>query len=234
MTIMLSEFQTAEGIILKVIPFRDYDQIVAIFTKEAGLIKVLCKKSRNKKGGAKSHYTPLTKVELVYKEQKGEIFNCHEISILDFYRHLRTELNHLNAACDIIQLLYQTQLVGKPAPRLFTLTEIYLKKIPQTQFPDILTTSFRLKLLKHEGILAHPLVCSVCLQPLHQEAFFFRGEVFCRLHYPMGASYLHENEIDVLYQLLNCKNYQELTEITLFSQTKNKIERYCKETMQKE
>jgi DNA repair protein RecO (recombination protein O) len=227
-----SPFQSAEGIILKVIPFRDYDQILVIFTQEAGLIKVLTKKNRSKKG-AKDRYMPLTKVEVIYQEKQGEIFNCQEVAILDIYRNLRTELSHLQVACDLLQILYQTQLLGKPAPQLFALVEFFLKKIPQTKFPDILTLSFRLKLLKHEGILTSPLVCSVCVDALNTLAFFYKGEWFCPKHYPFNSSALDEKELKIFYHLLDSKHYQDLAEMSIFPQTKIKIEKYFKESMQK-
>lgn len=231
-----SEFHTAEGIVVKVIPFRDYDQILAIFTREAGMIKVLQKGSRSKKRGVRGVQglcMPLTRVEIVYKEKKGEIFSCHELAHLGSYQALRHELSHLNAACDLLQVVYQTQLVGKPAPQLFALLKLYLDKMPFISSPCLLTTSFRLKLLKHEGVSTCPLACSYCLYPLLKEAFVYQGEVYCKDHQLRGSYSLQEIELGVLYKLMVCQSYQELAQTELFPQTKAKFERYFRERMQK-
>lgn len=229
-----SEFHTVEGIVVKVIPFRDCDQILAIFTREAGMIKVLHKGSRSKKRGMRGiQGMPLTRVEVVYKEKKGEIFSCHELAHLGSYQSLRHELSHLNAACDLLQVIYQTQMIGKPAPQLFSLLKFYLEKIPFISSPSLLTTSFRLKLLKHEGVSACPLACSHCLCPLLKEAFVYQGETYCQAHRMVGSYALQEIELGVLYKLMACQSYQQLTQIELFPQTKLKIERYFRERMQK-
>ncbi|CUI16021.1 DNA repair protein RecO [Candidatus Protochlamydia naegleriophila] len=228
-----SDFHTAEGIVVKVIPFRDYDQILVVFTREAGVIKVLHKGSRSKKRGVQGLCMPLTRIEVVYKEKKGEIFSCHELAHLGSYHALRHELSHLNAACDLLQVIYQTQLIGKPAPQLFALLKLYLEKIPSISSPCLLTTSFRLKLLKHEGVSAYPLACSHCLYPLLKEAFVYQGEAYCRDHRVAGSYALQEMELGVLYKLMVCQSYQELAQTELLPQTKTKLERYFRERMQK-
>ncbi|WP_068467159.1 DNA repair protein RecO [Candidatus Protochlamydia phocaeensis] len=230
---MSESFQRTEGIILRTIPFRDYDQILVLFTQDAGLIKLLYKGSRSKKRGVQGICMPLTRVEVIFKEKKGEIFSCQEISLLDSYRPLRQQLSSLEAGCELLQVLYATQWVGKPSPQLYALLKYYLEKIPAIPYPAILTTSFRLKLLKHEGLLTFPLRCSHCQQPLVSQAYSYQSDLFCLQHHVPGSLYLQQKELDVLYKLMDCKTFQDLTQVLLPADFKAKMEIFFKERMQK-
>src|SRR5437016_2934336 len=98
-------FQCVEGIILKVIPFGDYDQILSLFTAEAGLIKLIFKGSRSRRRGLQGVCIPLTVVQVVYKEKNSELFSCHEMTLVEPYRFLRTDLAQLQAACDMLNAI---------------------------------------------------------------------------------------------------------------------------------
>ena len=225
------EFKTAEGILLKVIPFQDYDQILVFFTLEAGLIKVLFRGSRSKRRGLLGLCMPLTRVEVIYKEKRGEIYIGCDIALLDSYRSLRKNLTHLNAACDLLQILYRSQWVGKPAPLLYALLKSYLEKIPFTADPQQFTASFRLKVLKHEGVASFPLACTDCQIHLEKEAYYSRGEFFCRFHKPGNFWALQENLPALIFQLTECRSCQELMGIEISDGGLKAIERYFQDVI---
>ena len=107
---MSQVFQCTEGVILRVIPFRDYDQILSLFTSDAGLIKVIYKGSRSKRRRGQGLYMPLTQVEVIYCEKQGEIFSCHEMVCIESFTFLRKELVFLEVACDLLQVILTSQL----------------------------------------------------------------------------------------------------------------------------
>lgn len=228
-----AEFKTAEGILLKVIPFQDYDQILVFFTLEAGLIKVLFRGSRSKKRGLLGLCIPLTRAEVIYKEKRGEIYSGCDIALLDSYRDLRKNLTHLNAACDLLQILYQTQWVGKPAPLLYALLKSYLEKIPFTGHPQQFTASFRLKVLKHEGVASFPIACTDCQSLLEKQAYYSRGEFFCCFHRPQNFCVLQENIPTLLFRLAECRSCQELAGIEVSEAGLKAIERYFQDVILK-
>jgi DNA repair protein RecO (recombination protein O) len=207
---MSQEFQRAEGIILRVIPFRDYDQILTLFTQEAGLIKVLYKGSRSKRRGLQGVCLPLNKVEVVYREKNSEIFICQEMTLLDSYAALRRTLSHLEAACDLLQVMARSQLVGKAAPQLYALLCFYLRKIPLTPDLKVSVLSFRLKLLIHEGLANFPLLCSACCQELHPQAYLHHAEWWCEQHHALGSTLWTADELQVLYGLATSQSYQDI------------------------
>ena len=211
-----------EGIVLRVIPFRDYDQIISIFTPENGLIKILHKGRSTKRKTGKSPCMPLTKVEAIYREGRGEIFNCLELNTLSIFPQLRKELLFLEVGCDLLQAVIDSQMEEKKAPHLYALLCSYLEKIPLTPNPRILTTSFQLKLLKHDGLIGFPLICTECGKPLTKEAFLSSEEFFCASHHPIEAEKIDSDDIDLLFCLTESRRFQELRllEISPFLQLK--------------
>ena len=213
---MPQSFQSTDGIILRVIPFRDYDQILTLFTQGAGMIKVIYKSSRSKRKGVQGLCIPLTRVEVIYQERNSEIFSCHEMALVDSYRTLRQKLTDLEVACDLLQIIAGSQLLGKAAPQLYSLLCFYLERIPQTPNPWVLAMSFRLKLLKHEGVIAFPLICSECGGILVKSAFVRETDWRCRDHQLPGSIFWEEEELQVIDRLTTCQNYRELITCPVF------------------
>jgi len=229
---MSQTIYSTEGIVLRVIPFREYDQIISIFTPEAGVIKVMYKGSRNKRNSGKGVSMPLTKVEVVYREKKGEIFSCFELNCIEMFPSLRTNLSFLETACDLLQVITDSQFMGKGAPQLYALLCYYLKKISQTADPWLLATSFRLKLLKHDGLVGFPLICSECSQLLRDEAFTQNGEGWCTVHQPRGSQKWDLEELHVIYRLAESLSYQEICSLEISSALQRKINYFFRGCLQ--
>jgi DNA repair protein RecO (recombination protein O) len=201
-------FKTTEGIILRAIPFQEKDSILVLFTQEVGLLKVFYKGSyRNPRP-----YPPLSQVEVLYWEKRSEICGCREIKLLNSFPLLRTQLSYLEAATDLLQALLSSQLVGKAAPEIYALLSFYLSKIPQTQDPKATALSFRLKLMKYEGLIRFPLICGECLQPLTTEAYTERADWWCERHQPPGSMSWNPQELQQLDRLTSCQTYREIAE----------------------
>lgn len=145
---MSSRYIHTEGVIIKSTEFQDRDHITTIFTRDSGILKLFLKKK---------NFTPLNQVEIVYSERKNEICSCHEISLLQSHAALRNQFHHLEAACDLLNALNISQLAGKPATPIYELLLFNLNKIHLEQDPSFFSSSFRLKILKYEGLLYFPL-----------------------------------------------------------------------------
>lgn len=215
-------FHRVEGIILKVIPFGDYDQILSLFTAEIGLVKLFIKGSRSRKRGLQGICIPLTGVEAIYKEKNSELFGCQEMTLIESYRFLRNDLNYLKAACDMLNAVESTQLPCKPAPQLYALLLYFLARIPDCTDLAALTASFRLKLLRHEGLITFPLECLFCQATL-KNAFHFQGETFCEAHRTAGTVEFEEEEVRLLEHLATCQSFQGIAETVLTEQFKSKF-----------
>lgn len=226
---MSRAYQKTEGIILNTISYRDYDQILTLFTAHAGLIKLMCYGSRSQKSKWRGLCLPLTRLEVVYQEKKGEIFVCRDLTLVDAHLWLKEEFNQLEAACDLLHTLNCSQMLGKEAPRLYALLLAYLKKIPYIADPWILAISFRLKLLKHEGMLSCPFVCQECGQSIWTEAYWSRLGMHCVFHLPLAAHRWNSQELGLIYQLVSCQHYKELSGLALPTGFRAKIHKFFHE-----
>lgn len=202
----MDPLRCAEGIILRVIPFRDHDMIVTLFTREEGVLKLFY----SGRGRARVACTPLMAVEVVYRERAGEIFGCQKMTCIHAYHHLRRRLVDLQVATDLLTVLLSSQLLGKSVPQLYALLLFYLEKIPQMADPFLLSASFRLKLLKHEGLIASPFACRVCGQELQERGALLGAEWRCLSHQTSGSILV--DDLLWFYRLMDCQSYREIAQ----------------------
>ena len=186
----------AEGIILHMVPYRNYDQILTVFTENQGVIKLFCKKERT----PWHRFTPLTKIECVYREGKSELCPCEDISLLDSYLSLRNHLVHLEAGCHLIQSIYKSQLLDREAAPLYQLLIYYLDRIPELSDPYLLVISFKLKILQYEGLLN----LSVSNSQLSTDQY----------------------ELDQLHVLAYGRSYRDISQLTVSDELKAKIDAF--------
>lgn len=204
----------SQGIVIQAIAFRDYDQILTVFTQEAGLIKAIIKGSNRKKKNSGGGLTPLMRVDMTWSDGKGDLAKAEEVVPLQHYSAIRQNLDLLEAGCDLLHAIKASQLVGKAVPALYQLLLIYLEKLPEVTHPAILTTSFRLKILKHEGLLSFPLQCFECQQVL-SSAMQHGGSIYCALHAPFGGELLTEEDVAIMDLLTNSLSFSTLSQVKL-------------------
>jgi DNA repair protein RecO len=132
------------GLLLHTTPYLGRKKILKIFTPD-GLLTCITASPR-------IPTDPFCLAEWVYKKTQTEIYPLLDATLLDSLHHLRENFATLTAAGSIAQDLLKTQMPHKPAPEIFELATLYLKKLPLN--PSTLAASFRLKLLYHEGLLS--------------------------------------------------------------------------------
>jgi len=147
------EKMRTEGVIVNAFAFKDFDRIIHVFTPDDGLIKLVVKGAFSTKQGKGNTSAPLTHVEVIYTAGNSELGLCREISVLNHFLGLRKQLPILQAACDMLQAVASTQQPGKASPALYQLLTAYLAQLPKAVDPQAILASFRLKTLRHEGLL---------------------------------------------------------------------------------
>jgi DNA repair protein RecO (recombination protein O) len=215
--------ELTEGIILKVIDFRDYDQIMTVFTPEMGIVKWIIKKRKPATGKTLQKLSPITRAEFIYTYTKSDLWKCKEVIILDTYVKLREKYAWIETAGKLIHAVLISQTNHKPAPRLYQLLNYTLEKIPLVANPKLLEISFMLKILKNEGLMNTELTCSHCSKEL-QALHIAENEYFCGAHAPLGALELDYNEILAYLQLAACQTLSELQAIEMPESLPKKVE----------
>lgn len=218
-----------QGIVTQVVPFSNYDAILTLFTPEEGLVKFFHKGAYSKKkqgGGA----TPLAVVEATYAKGRGDMHPCSDLCVLDHHLGLRGRLATLETACDLLQTVMATQQPGKGAPDLYRLLLIYLNRLSTCTAPHTLAASFRLKLLRYEGLFAFLSHCSSCAAEL-REAWVFQSEAYCRAHTPPEALSFTEEERGIVELLTFGRDINQLASLEITGILSNKVNRLFKDSL---
>lgn len=210
---MTESFLSFQGVVLRVFPFRDYDQILSLFTSDFGVIKLISFGSRRQRSKWRGFCTPLNSLEVVCREKRGELYRCHDITLIDAFEDLKKNYLHLEAACDLLNAVYASQMAEKPSPALYQLMSAYFKKIALVPNPWVLAASFRLKLLRHDGWIEGPFVCVTCGEVLWHEASYFGEEFYCYQHSPPVAASFSAEELLLVYHLMSCRRLNDLVAV---------------------
>ena len=205
-----------EGIILQAIKFQEQDQILSVFSMDQGIIKFITKKST---------LSPLTQAEFSYSQGRSELHKCHEVSFINQHLSLRKDLAQLATACEMLKSIQHSQLPLKPAEPLYRLLTSYLEKLPSVT-PDILQTSFYLKLLRYEGLIPlYPtLKCHHCHKEIRDYGFA-NGEFFCSAHSPMDAIVFDEEESNMVLLLAFSRSFADLSLLHLNKEFCDKLKK---------
>ncbi|MES2274211.1 MAG: DNA repair protein RecO [Chlamydiota bacterium] len=165
--------EMSQGVLLQTIPYLGRQKILKVFMPEEGLVTLIAK-SANPSWTAFT--TPFCIAEWVYKKGQKEIHTLKDGSLIDGLLELRQTYPILTQAGLMAQDLLRSQLPAKSAKNLYDLFCAYLKKLTFFSEPEILTASFRLKLLLHEGLLSLQNECCLCQAPA---SHLFQGESYC-------------------------------------------------------
>jgi len=210
------------GLVLQVIPFQDNHQIATLFSPEWGVIKVIFKYAR--KGKDALPIEPLNIIEVILKKGRSDLFQSQNASLIDSQPKLRTRFETLNAALGMLASLLKSQMAQKPSPILFSLLMHYLKSLPTAPSPQTIAASFKLKILRHDGLLEVQQCCSVCGSSL-KEGGIDAGEFYCLDHLPFNTHTFSEEELGLLTALSSSRSLIHLNQLALSPILEEKIGR---------
>ena len=211
-----------EGVILQALKFKDYDQILTVYTPNMDLVKFIVKGALRPKYNQGALTAPLSHVEFVYRQGKSDLLISEEISLLNQHLALRQSIDKLEAACDLLQALNVSQMAHAPAPDLYKLFVSYLDKLAVHADPWTLATSFRLKILSHEGRLGLSQSCTVC-QNVLQAIHLYDGECYCALHAPVQSIEFEAEERELLFALAFSRTHSQLAPLRPSPAVRHKV-----------
>lgn len=165
------EEKKTEGLLLKATPYLNDQKILKVLTPNDGLISLIAKKKHQK-----TFLDPFLLAQFVFKKGRSEIHTLVDVSLIDDLSAIRQSLDSINAAAAIAKDLLSTQAPDKPSGKLFTLSYIYLQKIHKISNLKALISSFRLKLLIHEGLTDLNSDCFIQHCQLNAHLFFSATE----------------------------------------------------------
>lgn len=200
-----------EGLLLQTIPYLGEQKILKVLTSSQGLLSFLAKKGT---------YQPFSIAEWVYIVKQKELLPLKEVTPTNHSLELRKDFATLSAAGSIGRAILHSQWPGKGGG-LYALTTAYLQRLPLFSHPETLVSSFQLKLLLHDGLLAIQTQCSECSEKassLHQ------GESLCNTHKTVNSFVFTESEWEVLNVLTFTRQFKDLQATLIEISLKEKIE----------
>lgn len=180
--------EKTEGIVLKVVPFKENDRILSLFTPDQGVMSLYVRGLSKKKPAIVNLTTPLCRAEYLFRKGRSDLYHFIDGTILDLHLPLRRSYRHLEYAGKMLQAILKSQMPGKRSKNLYYLFVSYLKKLSVASFPETLWASFVLKLLKYEGLLAVDKTCLSCKE--NGASHISGGESRCeKCSSPTGLSF---------------------------------------------
>ena len=140
-----------EGIILTDTPYGDTSKIVNIYTREKGLIGVMCNNVKSMKNPLRTKTLKFTYgyFHINYNEKK--LSKLVDVDIIDNLKDIRTDIEKISYLNYISDLTYQV-IKQNDDEKIFDIFINTIKKINEGKNPAILTNILELKLLDYLGV----------------------------------------------------------------------------------
>lgn len=219
-----------QAFVISSINFKEYDQIVTVFTKEKGLIQLFARGARRLKNSFRTLVQPLQLIEIDYFQRKSSLFSLQEGYIIQAFPYIRNSYDHLEAAFAILSILKSELEPEQASPLLFELIYRYFTHFFETKKPLFFSLSFALKLLKHEGKLNSCLACQSCNSPI-LEGGYCEGDWFCNQHMKSYSIPLSISEVKLIKAALFIRSFGQLKEYAGLSEATD-IEKVWKKLFQ--
>jgi DNA repair protein RecO (recombination protein O) len=184
-----------KGVVLRTYRLGEADKIVVFLTERHGKVRAVAKGVRrtNSKFGARLE--PLTHVDLLLWQGRGDLDIVNQVEVVDSYRQIRESLDRIPQGMALLEVSDQMAQERHPDPRLYSMLTRALRALANPDAdPTLLAPSFFLKALVLEG--AGPVLdeCATCGQsePATELVAFdlVAGGALCRIHRsgrPMSA-----------------------------------------------
>lgn len=204
----MQEIIQTRALVLGSIPHKELNQILSLFSPTLGRISVYMRNTKKSVIEQGALCSALTVGEFTIRQTRTDLYRFEEGKALNLHFPLRKEYPLLETALLCLKSLKEGVWRGAPSPELFHLTLKILERIPYFTQPQTALALFRIKLLKHEGLLSGNAYCSHCKKtaPL----YFQEGELYCEKHISYQAQRWEEKELNELFTLYHAKNFQEI------------------------
>jgi len=159
-----------EAFVLRSIRFGESDRILHLFTLERGRIGAIAKGARKTSSRFGARLEPLSHVDLVLHEGRGELHTVTSADLLRSHDLSRTDGYRLAVGCIGLEAVLRLFVEGDANARAFHALARYLDvldetapaDLPATPALDPLALSLQLKLLWVAGYLPHLAGCAAC------------------------------------------------------------------------
>lgn len=172
---------SAEGIVTKSITMRENDSLIAILTKDYGLIHAFINNSRQLKSKLLAA-TELGSHCIFTLYVKGEKYTVREAQVLNQFSNMRADITRLSLCCYILQAAGKLASEGEFSESYLRLVLCSLYVLNKKQKDPLLIKGiFDLKAASISGYMPSLVCCSCCSdQDINKPyRFLISGEIIC-------------------------------------------------------
>jgi len=184
-----------KGVVLRSYRLGESDRIVVVLTERHGKVRAVAKGVRKTTSKFGARLEPLTHVDVLFWQGRGELDIVNQVEVVDAFRAVREDLGRIPRGMSLLEVTDQLAQDRHPDPQLYTMLVGALRSLADdASDPTLLAPAFFLKALVLEG--AGPVLdeCAVCTEPdgvVELVAFdLVAGGTLCRAHRsgrPMSA-----------------------------------------------
>lgn len=148
------------GVVLRSIRLGEADRIASVLTLEHGKVRAVAKGVRRVKSRLGARTEPLTHIDfMAWRGRELDIVN--QVEVIDVFPRIRSDLERLDAAVTMVEIIDQSTVDHQPTPELYRLLVGALRSLEGSGSPLVLA-AFCLKLLATEGVGVVADRCATC------------------------------------------------------------------------
>ncbi len=149
------------GVVLRTYKLGEADRIVSILTRGHGKVRAVAKGVRKTKSRFGGRLEPVSHVDLLMYEGRGELDIVSQADTLDVFRPLRDDLDRLARAVSLLEAADQLALEREVNSRLYEMLVGALRTLATRDAP-LVVPGFLLKALALEGYRPQVDGCVAC------------------------------------------------------------------------
>ena len=213
---MISE---VEGIILSETPYGETSKIINVFTKEYGVIGIMCKGAMGIKSKIRSTTTKLTYATFNIYYKKDKLSTLVSVDIINYFKNIKSDILLISYASYLCELVHQV-LKQSNEFKIYDDFINALLKLEEGLNPVVITNILEVKLLDFLGVGLNLTSCIMCgnkkeIVTLSSE----KGGLICR------NCYMQERLMPIeIVKFLNMYYLVDIKSITKLAIKKNIID----------
>ena len=156
----------SDAFVLRTYKLGESDQIVVLFTRDFGKLRVVARRNRRGHSRTAGHYQPLTRLHvIIYGRPTRSLYHTHSIDIVQAFRVLHEDFNLLSCGLYMTELIDISTQDRQPAAELFALFDEALEALAQagqTSETPMVLRHFEMSLLTLSGYALQLNECAHC------------------------------------------------------------------------
>ena len=163
--------EKVNGIVIKSMPYLDYDSLTTIFTAEKGLLTAKLKGVKKATAKLKFAGEPFCFAEFIIIEKQGKR-TIKTASLIDGFYELRNDYERFLCGSVVLDFCQKTQLVGEEYSKILLASVKALGDIAYGGNPFIALINFLLQALRTVGYALNVEECASCGVYIESRVFF--------------------------------------------------------------